>query len=210
MIMKPKLKINDIDNLHDARYCSAVGIAYLGFDLDRQSARFIEPAKVKEMMDWLSGPISVGEFSNEDPLVIQEMAEQAQPALISLPLSYLFPIPAEWQEKLIFRAEIWDAHDLVEVLNRAESFPKAIFDLDCAKAGRDSEAETLKILKQHSLLPKVFLTYDDPVPIYHWLEKDGSEILGFSLGAFVQEPTGELDYQECDDFLTQFNELALA
>lgn len=210
MIMKPKLKINDIDNLHDARYCSAVGIAYLGFELDPKGNHYIEPAKVKEMMDWLSGPIGVGEFGMDDPSDIQTMIDAAQPGLISLPLNYSFPIPAEWQDKLVFRATIWDAYDMVEVLNRANDFPNAIFDLDCTKTGSDSEASALKILQEHALLKRVFLSYDDPAPIYRWLEKEGSEILGFSLGAFVQEPSGELDYQECDDFLNQFNELVLA
>lgn len=210
MKMKPKLKINQIDNLHDARYCSAVGIGLLGFDLSTNGLRRVGPAKVKEMMDWLSGPESIGEFSEEFPAEISAAAESAELHYISLPMGYNYPIPAEWQEKLIFRSEVYDAADMVAVLDRAQEYPNAILDLSLTVAGPDGAEASLNFLKKEGLLSRTILTYDDPQPIYQWLEHAGDQVFGFSLGAFLQEPSGELDYQECDEFLAVFNELVQA
>lgn len=57
-----KIKLNAINNLSDARYASAAGIHYAGFNFNPEYPRFITPIKAKEIIDWLSGIFIVGEF----------------------------------------------------------------------------------------------------------------------------------------------------
>ena len=52
-------------------------------------------------------------------------------------------------------------------------------------------------------------TAEIPDPIYTMLTKEGLKPVAFSLGDFVEEPDGHLDYETCDDFIEEFQSLAL-
>ncbi len=64
------VKICGITRLEDARYAAAIGADFLGFIQFPESPRFIEPAKAKEIIDWVVGPEPVGVFVNEAPEVV--------------------------------------------------------------------------------------------------------------------------------------------
>ena len=63
--MLPALKISGITDLHDARYCAAVGIGYLGFSIDGPDA--VSTEKLGQIKSWISGPEIVGEFEEQLP-----------------------------------------------------------------------------------------------------------------------------------------------
>jgi phosphoribosylanthranilate isomerase len=60
-----KVKICGVTRLEDARFCAAAGADFLGFIQHTGSARFVEPALVKEILAWVSGPTPVGVFVDE-------------------------------------------------------------------------------------------------------------------------------------------------
>jgi phosphoribosylanthranilate isomerase len=68
-----KIKLNAINNLSDARYASAAGIHFGGFNFNTDHPRFITPIKAKEIIDWLSGIFIVGEFGNVSTQHINEV-----------------------------------------------------------------------------------------------------------------------------------------
>jgi len=55
-MLNAKIKISQVNNLTDARYFSAWGVNYLGFDVLPNSPRFIAPPLVKEIAEWIEGP----------------------------------------------------------------------------------------------------------------------------------------------------------
>lgn len=59
---KTKIKVNDIQNLTDARYFAAMGVDYLGFCCNPGSETFCSLAKIKEITDWVQGPQFVLQF----------------------------------------------------------------------------------------------------------------------------------------------------
>jgi phosphoribosylanthranilate isomerase len=59
---KTKIKVNDIQNLTDARYFAAMGVDYLGFCCNPGSETFCSLAKIKEITDWVEGPQFVLQF----------------------------------------------------------------------------------------------------------------------------------------------------
>ncbi len=69
-----KLKICGITRLEDARYCAAAGADLLGFIQHQASPRYIAPARVKEIAEWLYGPRTVGVFVDEDPDEVNRIA----------------------------------------------------------------------------------------------------------------------------------------
>jgi phosphoribosylanthranilate isomerase len=61
-MLKVKIKISDIQNLTDARYFAAMDVDYIGFCCNPNSETYCAVSKIKEMVDWISGPQFVLQF----------------------------------------------------------------------------------------------------------------------------------------------------
>ncbi len=62
MSLKTFVKVSNITNLSDARYCAGMGVDVLGFPVDEQSPSHISPESFEEITEWISGPRLAGEF----------------------------------------------------------------------------------------------------------------------------------------------------
>ena len=62
MSLKTFVKIGNITNLSDARYCAGMGVDILGFPLDPTSDESISHETFKEITEWISGIDLAGEF----------------------------------------------------------------------------------------------------------------------------------------------------
>ena len=63
MPLKTFVKISNISNLSDARYCAGMGVDLLGFNIDPSSPDSISPENFKEITEWIAGIKLAGEFS---------------------------------------------------------------------------------------------------------------------------------------------------
>lgn len=82
--MSIKLKICGLTSLADARFCAGAGADFLGFVFSEASPRYIEPARVREIANWLHGPELVGVFVNETIDTIHRIADEASLTFIQL------------------------------------------------------------------------------------------------------------------------------
>lgn len=74
-----QLKIASITNLTDARFFSAVGAHYLGFNFDVLNENNISISQAKEIIQWLHEPVIVGEFGiHQTKEEIEFMAQQME------------------------------------------------------------------------------------------------------------------------------------
>lgn len=81
MALRTKVKVGNITNLSDARYCAGMGVEWLGFNptaTDRKT--------FKEITDWITGPTMVMELSPDD--TIQHIAHFPV-QMVTLSLSHL-------------------------------------------------------------------------------------------------------------------------
>lgn len=76
MALKTLVKISEVTNLSDARYCAGMGVEMLGFPLDEAHPKFIDLEKAKEISSWICGVKVVGEFEGNDPKTIDYLAGQ--------------------------------------------------------------------------------------------------------------------------------------
>lgn len=67
MALKTLVKVGEITNLSDARYCAGMGVDMLGFSLDPNSSSYVSPEQFKEITDWVAGVKFVGELPEEVP-----------------------------------------------------------------------------------------------------------------------------------------------
>ena len=76
MALKTLVKVGNISNLSDARYCAGMGVDMLGFRVISGQEHYVSPELFKEIRGWFSGPSVVAEAygirSGEDlPFIIQ-------------------------------------------------------------------------------------------------------------------------------------------
>jgi hypothetical protein len=193
--MRPILQISGIRDLHDARYCAAVGIGLLGFNFSRHRERQISAAAVGEILSWVNGPEAVGGFSYEPPAEIISIAATAQLSYVNLPIDYLPEEAALLPMAVIYRVE--SENDLFRISKMEEEKPDVRFEMT---------VEFLQLLHpgmQKSLLPKTLLLAENPDAVWALSQVNGALPWGFVLGDFIMQEGGQVNYDSCDSFLEQ-------
>ena len=62
MALQTFVKISNISNLSDARYCAGMMVDVLGFNIDPSSASAVSPEDFAEIAEWVAGVEFAGEF----------------------------------------------------------------------------------------------------------------------------------------------------
>lgn len=62
MPLKTVVKVGNISNLSDARYCSGMGVEMLGFRVLEGQENYISPKLFQEIRGWVTGPKIVAEI----------------------------------------------------------------------------------------------------------------------------------------------------
>ncbi|MFN3316989.1 MAG: hypothetical protein ACK40K_09275 [Raineya sp.] len=76
MALKTFIKVSNISNLSDARYCAGMGVEMLGFAVEQDAEHYVMPQAYQEMIGWLSGVEFVAEFTHSNLEQINEILEQ--------------------------------------------------------------------------------------------------------------------------------------
>ena len=78
-MLKTTVKVSNLNNLSDARYCAGMGVEMLGFSMDE-----LDFDKFKEMRGWLAGVQIVGETDAKDIATIISLVEKYQPDFLQI------------------------------------------------------------------------------------------------------------------------------
>lgn len=106
MALKILVKISNVTNLSDARYCAGMGVDFLGFSMDADSPDYVEPTKFEEIRSWVAGVQIVGETTATDPEIIEQLLDQYQPDLLQIDEAALLPYLGTFGNPLILRADL--------------------------------------------------------------------------------------------------------
>jgi phosphoribosylanthranilate isomerase len=118
------VKISNVTNLSDARYCAGMGVEMLGFSIDEDSPNYISPKKFEDICSWLSGVNLVAETASTDPLVIIKALSNypVNSVQVEAPglLNYLH---SELNLPLILRISVdtYEASEINSILSRYEA-----------------------------------------------------------------------------------------
>ncbi|GGB91142.1 hypothetical protein [Dyadobacter sediminis] len=115
------VKVSNVTNLSDARYCAGMGVEMLGFSIDEDSPNYISPKKFEDICSWLAGVNLVAETAQTDPQAIIN-------ALSSYPVhsvqvetpGMLHYLRSELNLPLILRisADLYDADEIDSICSR--------------------------------------------------------------------------------------------
>lgn len=91
MALKTRVKISNVTNLSDARYCAGMGVDMLGFSMDADQPDYVAPGRFADIKGWVAGVQIVGETTATDPDVIEQLLETYQPDLLQVDEPALIP-----------------------------------------------------------------------------------------------------------------------
>lgn len=106
MALKTLVKISNVTNLSDARYCAGMGVDMLGFSMDADSPDYVEPKKFSDISGWVAGVQIVGETTTTDPEVIEQLLDTYQPDVLQIDESALLPYLTTFGKPLILRVDL--------------------------------------------------------------------------------------------------------
>jgi phosphoribosylanthranilate isomerase len=82
MALKVNVKISEVNNLTEARYCAGMGVQLIGFPLGQDHPRYLSLSKAAEITGWIAGMDIVAELNT--PFNIQEIQDCLHPHYIQL------------------------------------------------------------------------------------------------------------------------------
>lgn len=88
MALKTLVKVGNISNLSDARYCAGMGVDFLGFQVVEGKQEPVSPKTYQEIRGWITGPQIVAEIYDLGSAdLIAAIIENYQPDYFELSLS---------------------------------------------------------------------------------------------------------------------------
>lgn len=199
MALKTNVKISNISNLSDARYCAGMGVDMLGFCVDESKPDYINPTTFSELTQWVAGPLFVGEFGSMNADDIKLINTDYQFDLIeATTIESLEPL-AVLDKPLILKLENLNDHSkdqIIQILKYAEGLVKHIvFQFDY------SNLETInQSLSQLSGIDAIMSITPATATIK---ALEASNFQGIELQASPEEKTGLKDYGEVMDVLEE-------
>ena len=76
MGLKTFVKISNVSNLSDARYCAGMMVDVIGFNIDPSTDSFIGESDFSEITEWVAGVEFAGEFHLADEAQIREAVKK--------------------------------------------------------------------------------------------------------------------------------------
>ncbi len=106
MALQTTVKISNVTNLSDARYCAGMGVDLLGFSMDADSPNYIDPARFAEIRSWVAGVHIVGETSSTDIEQIETLLTTYQPDLLQVDEAAMLPYLSQFGKPLLLRISV--------------------------------------------------------------------------------------------------------
>ncbi len=118
MALKTFVKISDVNNLSDARYCAGMMVDIIGFNVDPTSETRISPEDFKEITEWVAGVQLAGEFSTSSKDAICEALNEYPIDLIQIDdLNQVEPINL-LGKPMIFKMHIKSESDISKIKSK--------------------------------------------------------------------------------------------
>ncbi len=123
-MLKTFVKISNVTNLSDARYCAGMGVDMLGFSVDEASPYYILPKKYADMRGWVAGVQLVAESAESDPQkLLSTLADYDFDALQVENPDLLLYLKSELAKPLLLRVDVdhYEADELDALMSRYAS-----------------------------------------------------------------------------------------
>ncbi|GAB3809224.1 hypothetical protein GCM10028819_50110 [Spirosoma humi] len=211
MALKTLVKISNVTNLSDARYCAGMGVDMLGFSMDTDSPDYVEPAKFAEIRGWLAGVQIVGETRSTDPEAIEQLLETYQPDLLQVDEAALLPYLStlgisDKELRFILRVDVAQLTlDQLDTLLQTGA-ANADYVLLESNGPVNMEDDLKTLLQRPSTRYSILLGTGISAENVHELLAELSAIRGIALSGGIEEQPGNKEFGELMDILEAIEE----
>lgn len=201
MALKTFVKISNVNNLSDARYCAGMYVNVMGFNLEEQNENFVSPQKFKEITNWISGVEFVAEFQSTHPeRILTALQDYDGFTFIQIEEEAHLQMLMNTNYGLIWKTKINEIADFDYYIGKAKSLKEGgiLLLLDSDQLQLDVEA--INKIDQLSRLCDVLVGFDiHPDNVDKLLEE--STIKGIALKGGNEIKPGFKDFDELADIL---------
>ena len=106
MALSTLVKISNVTNLSDARYCAGMGVDMLGFSMDADAPDYVDPDRFAAIRGWVAGLQIVGETHSTDPVAIEQLVQTYQPDYLQVDDAAMLPYLASFDKPLLLRVDL--------------------------------------------------------------------------------------------------------
>ncbi|MEQ9442444.1 MAG: N-(5'-phosphoribosyl)anthranilate isomerase [Cyclobacteriaceae bacterium] len=200
MALKTTVKVGEVTNLSDARYCAGMGVEMLGFCFESEQEKYVDPSTFLALSEWLSGVQYASEFTSysaqkvEESLALYEPAQSIQvtnPALIPLLQKLETPIIL-----LLDAGEFDSLGSLADVLQQYREDVLYFLLENNQGVAHLTVDDTLQLAEQYPILLGFGVTAENVLSIV-----DNSAIQGISLKGSEEIKPGYKDFDDLADIL---------
>ncbi|MFN3487489.1 MAG: N-(5'-phosphoribosyl)anthranilate isomerase [Emticicia sp.] len=199
MSLKTLVKVSNITNLSDARYCAGMGVEMIGFVMDKFSADYTSPEKMKEIKSWVAGVQIVGETQSAEYEEVKALVEAYEIDVLQISEAGLLPQVADLGKPIILKLEFESAY-LEDYLERYSQFVE-FFLVD----GGDFSDFARYTLKEYSVNYPIVLDFGITAENVNELLEE-MQIKGIALKGSNEIRPGYKDYDELSEILEVLEE----
>ena len=198
MALRTTVKVGNISNLSDARYCAGMGVQYLGFTLDSTHKDYVDQDTLKTIKEWIVGPVIVGEFSESNRTLIEDSIIHNDIDCIQITNPDILAESPMFNMPVILKIDISSFQNLEQLQNIMDfNKDKIIFFLLDKSTDSVIQDEDIRNLAAHFKIMKGYSI--DKEQVNSWIT--GTDIFGIALKGGTEIKPGFKEYDELAEIL---------
>ena len=200
MALKTIVKVGEVTNLSDARYCAGMGVDTLGFSFESDHAKYVDPSTFVALSEWLSGVTYTAEFTSYTSQQIEETLALYEPVQsIQTTNPQLIPLLQKLETPLILQLDASEFDSLGSLADVLHQYQKdvAYFLLENSEdVAHLTVDDALQLSEQYAILLGFGITKENVISIV-----DNSAIQGISLKGSEEIKPGYKDFDDLAEIL---------
>lgn len=199
MALKTFVKISEVSNLSDARYCAGMTVNLMGFDLKKDNSTYVSPENFMELTGWLSGVDFVGEYGNASEDAIKESIKDYEIHYLQTDNPAIIPLFPDFKRILRFDMDKVTNADEVKSIMQKVADEVEYFLFESGNGNHYKENVVNQVLNLAKDYPVILGFNIDDKNVMNLVEN--TEINGISLKGGEEIRPGYKDFDELADIL---------
>ncbi|BDD04203.1 phosphoribosylanthranilate isomerase [Aureibacter tunicatorum] len=201
MALKKIVKISNVNNLSDARYCAGMLVDMIGFNVEATHSNYISPEDYKDIVEWLSGVKIVAEIENSDINAIEEILTKYDAQVVQVSdLNLAEEINERLRYEVLCKVSLDSLGDfdvLVESMEMAKPFTSLfIFESEKDELSDSLKEKVLSLANDFPILLGAGISADNVNELL-----DSTSLQGITLKGGEEIKPGFKDFDEMADIL---------
>ena len=201
MELKSFVKVGNISNLSDARYCAGFGVNMLGFNIDNQQDNSISIGLAKELAGWVAVDeivLECGNMSKEDIIDISTSNEIQCFQVDNLQVAYEL-----YDEglKVIYRVNIKSTDSILSFINNMENQNDELSFILIQCEDENLFEDLNQNLTRANISTPILKGYNIKSSTMNEILNSNSAFYGIAMNGSEEEKPGFKDYDELAEIL---------